>query len=281
MEIALSASDDLGPLVSTHHARWSIILARLTCGAALAGLGLLILYPIGLIGRTWLLIVATYFIGSIGVLLLIYALVPVFSTLSSMNQSVYLHSEGIVYRRWFRRVTCRWEGIEKVYRRNLDDPIPRWPAIHIPHAYVSHFALRAVSSCVMSFDIDAHGRRLFINSCVNDFDKLWPVIEQLATQRLLPKALEGYNSGKTLDFGRVQVSRDGISAWGAPPIAWSDVKFARVDDSIRVMPTEYPPRRWIDTSVGKIANVLVFVQLMQAIAVCPFEDRLKRWRSDG
>jgi hypothetical protein len=275
MNIASTHSADLGPLLSTHRARLSIIMARLVGGAVLAGLGVLILCPIGLIGRTWLLVVAMYCVGTLAGLLLLYSLIPIFTALLDWNQKVDLHGEGIVYRRWFRRVKYRWEEIERVYRRNLDSTIPRWPTIHVPHAFVSHFLLRAISPCVQSFDIDVRGRRFSIDSSVNDFGQLWPIIEEQATQRLLPKAIESFSKGEKLDFGRVQVSSQGVSVRGCPEIPWSEIDYVRVDDSVRFQCKDRPTGYDFGTGVTKVANVLLLVRLLQAIAACPVEDRLK------
>jgi hypothetical protein len=260
--------NDLGPLVSTHRTSLAVLLSRLTGGVMLLlpGLWILSLPQPG----WWILAWVAYLLslGPVGLVLLLFGAFAIIHVVTRIGVAINLHRDGIVFWRLNRRITCRWESISRVFRRNLS---------RVPGRRSS---LRDLLSCVSSFDVHLDNKWFGIDSNVSHFDVLWRAIEEQATGLLLPKANDAYSKGETLDFGRIALSSSGIWRCGGTPVPWHEIEVITIDDSLEAKIHDRPVRLWIECSVSKVANVLVLTRLLKTLGVCRLVDRLDM-PSDG
>jgi WD40 repeat protein len=87
-------------------------------------------------------------------------------------------------------------------------------------------------------------------------------VERETTARLLPAAVEQYRKTDAVDFGGVQVRREGLAV-GPHWIAWENIEAVLVEEGkIKVRPTETRPVEPV-TDVAKVQNLFVFLGLVQ------------------
>jgi len=210
------------------------------CG--LLALGGLVFIPIGILGKE-----PGFIIGS-----LVMIPLGIFGCVAGYYQlgfKVIVHEGGLLQvRRTGERIIpwddiqCVWEQITEHYTNG----------IYTGTSYV--YTLRLYD-----------GTRLkYTNSGLNNVQKLGETILHETSQVLYPRALKTYNKGKTVDFGKLGISEDGLS-YGSSLLAWDEIEAVRIKQGYIHVRKRDKWLNWCNIPFSSIPNPRVFISLVNQI----------------
>lgn len=147
---------------------------------------------------------------------------------------VLLFPEGLVTCREGKADLFRWEEIQEV-REGI--------------VFAEEVSEYTGSVCVI---VHAQARRARIDTrMLSNAQGLGQEIHQQVTKRLLPKAVEAYNAGATLSFGRLSLSKEGLKR-GKRTLPWTQVESVTARSRmIRVRQVG----RWLNWTILHVTSV--------------------------
>ena len=189
-------------------------------------------------GSFWVFVIAGLVLLAIG----ISSLVNLFRHL---NLRVLLCSEGLLRTNGSQVEIVRWDQAEAF-----------WQAVtrrYTNGAYTgtTHvYTLRRNDGMVFKF-----------NDTISKVEELGNAIQREVTRVLLPRFINAYNAGSTLNFGPLSINRQGISN-SREMLPWSQYKDMQVQRGIISVKKEGKWLNWSSVGVAKIPNFYVFMALL-------------------
>jgi hypothetical protein len=107
----------------------------------------------------------------------------------------------------------------------------------------------------------ADGTEISFDDSLPGLKELGQILKRETLPYLLPKSLEAYDAGRTLDFGKVRISVGGL-AQGAESLPWREVKSIVLDDSQLTVYKKNKWGHWLHVAGSEIPNFHVLQQLL-------------------
>jgi hypothetical protein len=162
------------------------------------------------------------------------------------KRRVLIYPEGLVHIRGRKTQVFRWDAIEKT-----------WVSFQKTR--------RGGRSVQRIFTIqDAHGTKVQFGGDIIGIVKLGETIQEEVTKRLLPRAMETYNAGGSVQFGHLSLSQQGLSN-GRETVPWSQIEEVKIDRGIITVRREGQWLNWANVTVSGTPNVFVFLTMANRI----------------
>ena len=170
--------------------------------------------------------------------------------------SAALHARGLVLSRRGARSAVLFEDVNEI-----------WLEIDALHSQSGAY-LRALRL------VDFSGSIHHVPLAVNDAAVLAKAVFHGCSGPLLTDARQALEEGTTLDFGRIQIDREGITVGGAR-CAWPEIRRATVSHGKVLLYRRWPILAWRTAALDRIPNPAVFVGLVMAnVATVRCDDLL-------
>jgi hypothetical protein len=188
---------ELGQPIKEYGRSYTVLLSF----AAYAIIGLLMLIY-GLSSGSWLP-------SLVAIIALVGLTVGVLKFMNERNSMVKVFADGIAEIGGAQDKTIRWGNIESIsISRQPDDII----------SIIDFFGSK------LTFNIEANeGVKLSFSQAIWNHVELGRTVIQETTKRLLPKAIELFDGGKTVSFGEFSISKQGFTS-GDKTIKWDNMK---------------------------------------------------------
>lgn len=165
---------------------------------------------------------------------------------------VWLHEMGISFRGIFGYGEMRWQEVESLYFGSYE--------MHAHYFPLGTFYRLKLTS--------THGGKISLGERVRRADELAERIAKFTFERLLQKAVQEFNSGATVDFGAILVSR----AEGVTIIKWYADKRIRCDEiagydftSSDLRFHRFGKRLSVSVAADRVANARVLRALLDTV----------------
>lgn len=112
--------------------------------------------------------------------------------------------------------------------------------------------------------ISNDGRKLEFKNNLHNIEQLGQTLQSEVTGRLFHQAAETYNSGGTITFGKLTISKQGLSN-GKETIPWDKVKGVKLDRGVISVQKEGKWLNWTSQTVAQTPNIWVFTALVDQI----------------
>jgi hypothetical protein len=191
-----------------------------------------------------------------------FAAVGVFwclDAIRSIGTRVMVFRDGLAVRRLWSSQFYPWDKMVVIWNSGN-------------HAHVGGKARSPCSYRIVMND----GRHLALHH-ISGLGKLGQTIEEETSRRLLPAALEQYNQGKTICFGRLSVNNQGVVK-GTSTLPWGELTSCCFDSDgwLTFGWKDKPWRMWMVVSPNKVVNLLVLLQLLGKVEMdCPGLCRMR------
>jgi len=163
------------------------------------------------------------------------------SILRKRGLRVLVFPEGLAYTRRSRTEIIRWDEVAAV-----------WQGItRVQYTFT-------VRSCKVQLD---DGRKYTFNNALRNVTELIATIQQEVTPRILARASDAYDAGETIPFGKLGVSKAGISR-GKQTLPWDQVKRVTVDKGVITVRKQGSLLKWASVPVAEMPNFFVFASLV-------------------
>jgi hypothetical protein len=216
------------------------IILMIVCG--LLALGGLVFIPLGIIGKE-----PGFIIGS--VLMIPLGIIGCVAAYYQLGFKVIVHEGGLLQVRRTGERVIPWEDIECVWQQITEHYTN---GIYTGTTYTYNLRLR-------------DGSRLkYSNYTVNNVKKLGEIILHETSQVLYPKAMKAYNKGKTVDFGKLGISEDGLS-YGSSLLTWDEIEAVRIKKGYIHVRKRDKWLNWCNIPFSTVPNPLVFISLVNQI----------------
>ena len=181
----------------------------------------------------------------LGPLLLLAGIMLVVRAYRNLGLYVLVFPEGVVRVRRGDVQAFFWEEITKLWqKRNAFN----W-------AYAFHgalvFAVQRADGGGVSFD-----------DSLPELRELGQILQRETLLHLLPKALDAYDAGHTVDFGKVRMSQRGLGQ-EADSLSWREVKSILLNESELTVFKKSKWGHWLHTSVSEVPNFHVLRALIE------------------
>ena len=207
------------------------------------------------VGLVWIVAAGPKKQGGIPALLLILGVVIMGAgglafvlVLLRRNKRVLVFPDGLAYTKGAHTEICRWNDVAAVWQQ-----------------VTRHYAHGVYMSTTHTYTVQRRdGKKFVFRDELLDVEKLGNTIQAEVTKRLLPRAVETYNSGGVVNFGKLSLSRQGLSN-GKETIPWSQVKEVRLGQGFITVKKEGKWLKWSNVTVASTPNVFVFLSLVDHI----------------
>jgi Family of unknown function (DUF6585) len=239
----LAVQNQLGTWRAEYKARLAILNARMV----------LVLSLVGILGGAGL-VISDYFLhrastgGALGVILLCGGLWLAINALLYYGLRVYVFTEGLVRVKGNATDVIRWDQIKTIWQK-------------VNKRYLGSFHIGTTHVYTVQRD---DGKKFKFNNGLNKVDALGNTLTQEINRRLLPKAIDTYNAGEPVTFGKLSVTIHGISN-GEEIILWNQVKNIQVNKGTLAINKDGQWLNWTTIKVSGIPNFPVFMSLVDYI----------------
>jgi hypothetical protein len=110
----------------------------------------------------------------------------------------------------------------------------------------------------------ANGERIVFNDSLKKVEKLGDAIAEVITQRELPLALEDYDAGRLVSFGKLGVSKKGLT-YGESFLSWKEIKGVQIAEGSISVSKKGKWFNWCSIDAAKVPNLFVFLALVDEI----------------
>jgi hypothetical protein len=177
-----------------------------------------------------------------------------FHTVRHIGLRVSLHPGGLAILRGDRLSVLPWDEIEVVWHKQ------EGPSLSFEDYLGS---MLGGSQSVYTLR-GPGGERVVLNSLLRDQETLGRAIRRETTCRLLPLALQAYKVEGHVPFGKLAVSREGLSK-GGRTVPWSDVGGVDVQNGVVLVRKRDGRRAWFGVRMGKVPNLYVYLALVEML----------------
>ncbi len=166
----------------------------------------------------------------------------------------------VASRRQDQRVLVFPEGLS--YTKRGKTNIIRWDDV-ASFSYNVTRQRRAGTTHVYTVRLTDERKYVFSDALANIVG-LGNTIREETTRRILPRVLEAYNADETISFGKLSISKAGITK-GKQTLPWDQVKGVKVERGFVSIQKEGKRPRWASVGVAETPNVFVFLALAEQI----------------
>ena len=163
---------------------------------------------------------------------------------------VVLYPEGLVHTQRSGTAAYRWDEIKEVRQRIIKTRQRGGPS-STSHVYTI---------------VDAQGREAtFDDKLSTNVQALGQTIQEKVTKRLLPQAIQAYNTGETLAFGKLSLSKEGLNT-GKETVPWEQIE--SIGFRAGKIELKRKDKRFASLIAGvdQIPNVYVFMALAKSVS---------------
>jgi hypothetical protein len=168
--------------------------------------------------------------------------------LNSLRLRVGLFAEGLLYCKGQHVEVLCWEDIESVLQS-----VTRQYVNGIYTGTIYRFTLRHVD-----------GGQLVLNNRIKHIETLGPAVQTEVTRRKMAAALEAYDAGMPVKFGKLVVDREGFR-YNDAFFPWQDIEEVKVQTGIVMVRKKGKWLGWKNVSVASIPNFFVFLALVDKV----------------
>lgn len=145
--------------------------------------------------------------------------------------------------------------------------IVRWDDItEVLQQVTKHYTNGVYTGTTHIYTVRRAGKpELKFNDALQNVEALGNTIQEETYKRLLPRAIESYNAGAVLHFGKLSVSKQGLSN-GKETLGWPEIKGVKLDKGVIAVSKEGKWLNWASVTVAQTPNIFVFTALVDAIA---------------
>jgi hypothetical protein len=244
----------LGPVLAAFRITESSLVWRTVLGVSV-GLGGLTLTVLGVlacletgrtsVGEAILGLVLCMGFGAAAVALSIYLLVRM---ARDRGKKVLLSRKGFAVVQRGRRTVYHWKDILAQYQ-SITEHYYNGAYTHTSHVYTLE--------CV-------GGERVIFNDSLKNVKKLGEAVAEEITQRELPLIREQYDAGDLVPFGKLGVSRKGLT-YGQAFLPWREVSGVRIHEGYVSVGKKGKWLNWCSIGAASIPNLFVFLALVDEI----------------
>ena len=162
------------------------------------------------------------------------------------NLRALVYPDGFIHVRGGRVNAFRWDEIAEVYQ-----------SMQRTHRFG-----RAAQKIYMVKD--ATGKKSVLTGELAGIAALGETIQREVTARMLPRCWEEYNQGKTLQFGALGISKEGISK-GKEIQPWDQVEEVRLEWGSIVVKKNDKKLPWASITASSTPNLFVFTSMVDKI----------------
>jgi hypothetical protein len=161
---------------------------------------------------------------------------------------VLVFPDGLTYTIRGTTEVVRWEDITEVLQQ-----------------ITKHYTNGVYTGTTHIYTVRRAGRpELKFNDALKNVEQLGNTIQQETYKLLLPRAIATYNAGGILHFGKLNVSRQGLSN-GKETLAWSDIKGVKLEKGVIAVSKQGKWLNWTTATVAQTPNIFVFTALADSI----------------
>jgi len=167
------------------------------------------------------------------------------STIRKRSLRVLVFPEGLSLTKGGKTEIIRWDDMEAV-RQTIRK---------------SQYTFTFYSCTVQLHD----GSKYTFNNALRNVDQLISTIQQESTHRILSRVSEAYDAGQTIPFGKLSVSKAGISK-GNNTLPWDQVKGVTVNNGVVTIKKQGSLFKWTSVTVAETPNFYVFAYVVGTAA---------------
>lgn len=164
------------------------------------------------------------------------------------RQSIQVFEHGFSYIKGGAVRVVRWDAIESVsyqaYRVRVN---------LIPVGTLHTYTIQT-----------SQGETIKLTNDVGKVAKLGALIQAEAFKQLLPRALETYNAGGTLQYGKLSVSQAGVGK-GKEIVPWAQLKSVQLSNGYIAIKKDGKWLNWANVAIAQTPNFFVFLALVDRI----------------
>ncbi len=248
-----AAARRLGPLQAVYRANKAHYLGNMIVYGLLALAGLaIIVVGIVVAARTRAGVFAALFcllmMGALGAVVIALAVHLFRRLLDTLRQLVLVFPEGMAH-------VCR--GTAAVYR--WDEARSLWQHI------TNHYYNGAYTGTTHVYTLaTADGRRVVFKDFLKNVEQLGNTIANEITRRRLPEAIDDFNAGRLVKFGKLAVSQAGLT-YGQSLLPWEEVDAVRIAEGWVSVGKKGKWFNWCKIPAAGVPNLFVFLALVDEI----------------
>lgn len=188
--------------------------------------------------------------------------------------------------RWVIAVTCFLIGVlivggyartrdyrveaddQKVVVSNLgkDDVYPWDDANSIYQSITKHYRNGIYTGTTNIYTLVLkNGKKVIFNNTLQRVEDLGQLIQNAISKRAYPSVIAAINSGNTVYFDKIGISREGISNGNNNKIQWSEIQAVKVENGVIKVSKQGKWFGWANVPVAKIPNLFVFLSVVDSI----------------
>lgn len=167
------------------------------------------------------------------------------STLRKRGLRVLVFPDGLTYTRHGKTDVIRWDDVATVLQA----------ITRVQYTFT-------VRKCTVQLQ---DGNKYTFNNALRNVEQLINTIQQQITPRILERVDEAYEAGQTVPFGKLSISRAGISQ-GNKTLPWDQVKRVTVDKGVITIRKQGGLLKWASVNVAETPNFFAFASMVGAEA---------------
>ncbi|MFN8478264.1 MAG: DUF6585 family protein [Kouleothrix sp.] len=184
----------------------------------------------------------------LGGLLLALGLWAFWTSIRQRGMQVQVFPDGLAYTARGATEVVRWDDVSEVLQQ-----------------VTKHYTNGVYTGTTHVYTLRRAGKpELKFNDALQNVEQLGTTIQEETYKRLLPRAIAAYNDGATLHFGKLSVSKQGLSN-SKETLPWAGIKGVKLEKGIISVSKEGKWLNWASASVAQTPNIFVFTALVDAI----------------
>jgi hypothetical protein len=172
----------------------------------------------------------------------------IFLCLNNLRLRVGVFTDGLLYCKGQRVEMLRWDEIKSVLQ-----------------CIVKQFVNGVYTGTLYRYTLEHEdGSRLVLTTRIQHIETLGAAIQQEITRRKLPAAVQGYDLGQPVKFGKLVVENEGMR-YNDAFLPWEDIDEVKVDKGVVMVRKKGKWLNWKNVSVALIPNFFVFLALVDRV----------------
>lgn len=235
---------DFGPLLSEHRVTATRAKGNYYAGIALVVFGLIAIIAGFALSDQGLLPIC----GGLGLLFALGGGYSIWQSRSEQELAIRTFRDGLTHTHKGKTEAMRWDEMTNVTMSLINNKNLR--------AMFYNYTLQSDDGRKITFNYN--------DQAMQNMQQLNDTIQSEITTRQLPKAIAAYNAGNTVNFGRLALSKDGLSN-GKETISWSEVEEVKLQNGAVTVRKKEKWLNWSNVTVGSTPNIYVFLHMVDQI----------------
>jgi hypothetical protein len=184
----------------------------------------------------------------LGAILAGFAWLMVEIWLKGNGLSVQVFADGLARNQYGKTVVVRWDEIVGI-----------WQAV------TKHYTNGIYTGTTHVYTVQkADNTRVKFDDALKNVEQLGNTMQSEVTRRLLPQAINTFQGGGTVTFGKLVVSPIGLS-WGDKSLPWAEIEGVQLNKGYLSVKKQGKWFNWASMPVSAIPNLLVALTLIDRI----------------